>query len=564
LITNHGYAGPRMPTGGAPDTGGQIVYVNDMARAMASLGYRVTIFTRGGFPEFGSDVMRRGELPLTDHVRYVFVPGGGEQFIRKEDIAVAIDEELEWLDDFVRAESAARGCPPWQVYEFVNTHYWDAAVLGLGLVERWRNDIVADTIQELLDGVVPADALERATRNRHWNRVGETPDLHIGKMLIEGDPTVGVRQRVADGVSRWTARHGGDAGRIVDVVHESLRGVADDIAPAFEPLVAAKTLGRAVLADHAEIVTGLEQRLARADRHVWTPHSLGELKSWNFRNRPSDVRRALKFCERRSHERMIADHTRAFAATSVEITERLHTHYCVGREQIFYFPPCIDTERYHPYDEASREPAYRYLSQISGVPADTLRASRIVFETGRMDQTKRKDLLLAAFSRIVPRHDDVYLFIGGGPANDIFRALQHQIELAAPLRGRAWLTGPIPEEFMGPLFAIADIYATPSEMEGFGMTVSQAAASGTLVISSDVIPFSVHHVPEIVLLVPAGDVEAMAAALDQALSDEIERRAKAEAMAAKVRRLSWTRESQAFIAFLRGAGMNITDGVPDA
>ena len=60
LITNHGYAGAEIPVGGALDTGGQNLYVNSLARALDALGYRVTIFARGGFPHFGSNRLRRG------------------------------------------------------------------------------------------------------------------------------------------------------------------------------------------------------------------------------------------------------------------------------------------------------------------------------------------------------------------------------------------------------------------------------------------------------------------------------------------------------------------------
>ncbi len=49
LITNHGYAGVEIPFGGAPDTGGQNMYVNSLAKALDALGYRVTIFARGYF-----------------------------------------------------------------------------------------------------------------------------------------------------------------------------------------------------------------------------------------------------------------------------------------------------------------------------------------------------------------------------------------------------------------------------------------------------------------------------------------------------------------------------------
>ena len=43
LITNHGYGGPDIPVGGAPDTGGQNNYVNTLAAKLEVLGYKVTI-----------------------------------------------------------------------------------------------------------------------------------------------------------------------------------------------------------------------------------------------------------------------------------------------------------------------------------------------------------------------------------------------------------------------------------------------------------------------------------------------------------------------------------------
>ena len=68
LITNHGYAGVEIPLGGAPDTGGQNFYVNQLAEALERLGYAVTIFARGGFPFFESDRVREGTEQLSEHV----------------------------------------------------------------------------------------------------------------------------------------------------------------------------------------------------------------------------------------------------------------------------------------------------------------------------------------------------------------------------------------------------------------------------------------------------------------------------------------------------------------
>ena len=180
LVTNHGYGGCEIPFGGAPDTGGQNLYVNTLAGKLAKLGYKVTIFARGGFPHFESDEMRRGIDYMSPQIRYVYVPGGGETFIRKEDISVALDEQLNWLFTFCQSEAEARECQPWELYEFINTHYWDAAVLAVGLIERWRNLIVERSLNQLLDGVVSESTFEALHDGLHWRAPGESPDFYFG------------------------------------------------------------------------------------------------------------------------------------------------------------------------------------------------------------------------------------------------------------------------------------------------------------------------------------------------------------------------------------------------
>ena len=65
----------------------------------------------------------------------------------------------------------------------------------------------------------------------------------------------------------------------------------------------------------------LRRQFNAVDRHVWTAHSLGSLKDQNSRDQPLEVRRALKFCERRSHERTVCGRTRMFVATSGSLPE---------------------------------------------------------------------------------------------------------------------------------------------------------------------------------------------------------------------------------------------------
>lgn len=569
LITNHGYGGANIPIGGAPDTGGQNFYVNTLALKLERLGYKVTIFSRGGFPHYESSHIRNKSEYLSKLVRYIFVPGGGDCFINKEDIAIALDEEIEWIDAFVRKEAEAKGCEPWEVYEFVNTHYWDSGILGAGLVEHWRNDVVEQSMKRLLEGILAPETLEQMLLDRHWRSMGEIPGFHLGRLLINrvGLHHLPIEQQVRAAASTWAAAKGLDVkgeNYLVDSAEMALAKLHVVFAPELKRLVASAALGQAILTLSPDVDERLKRDLDRVEKHIWTPHSLGELKDYNFRNRPVDVRRWLKFCERRSHERMVSSRTHAFVATSAKIAERLWTHYRVPVEETFYFPPCIDRQVFRPYEDHELSPTYRYLSKISGIAVDRLKAGKIVFETSRMDRTKRKDLLLAAFARILPKYDDLYLFIGGGPSNEIFQMLNNQLRFTEVLEGRAFLTGPIPNEYIGPMFSLADIYATASEMEGFGMCVSQAAAAGTAVVSSDVIPFSIHHVPEYVELFSTGDVSEFAKAICRILDNEKEHKKKAKHLRDRTSILDWEIKTTEFLSYIRLKGIEVREGKKEA
>ncbi|MBW2260348.1 MAG: glycosyltransferase [Deltaproteobacteria bacterium] len=558
LITNHGYAGVEIPLGGAPDTGGQNFYVNQLAEALERLGYAVTIFARGGFPFFGSDRLREGMELLSARVRYVYVPGGGDTFIRKEDIAIALDEQVEWLDAFVRQEAARRSCKPWEVYEFVNTHYWDAAVMGIGLVDRWIGDVAARQVLDVLDGVVDEERGESLWQDRAWLAVGGCPAGAVGSILLESRGAGGrAADRAAEALASWARTRGVP---VSDEAAPQLAARVDEAArrsaPALLPLRSALCLGEAVL-EAWEADGRTVEEFQVVDRHVWTPHSLGELKSLNYRSKPDSVRRDLKFCERRNHEQVVCDWTRAFAATSGEIASYLVTHCGVDAESIFYFPPCVNRTLFRPYGDEERAGTYRYLSQVSGVPVEELVRARIVFETSRMDGTKRKDVLLEAFALVAAEEPDVYLFIGGGPENDVFKELSVFRDSLPSLEGRAFLTGFLPDEEMYPLFSIADVFVTPSEMEGFGMSASQAAAAGTALVSSDLVPFATLYVPDDALIVRAGDVKGFAEAIGRLLADDADRMRRAGRLAEATRELDWDVQTRRFIAHLIARGMSV-------
>jgi glycosyltransferase involved in cell wall biosynthesis len=362
---------------------------------------------------------------------------------------------------------------------------------------------------------------------------------------------------VKTAVKKWARASGKDpkevlgTGQRVDQVYPSVDRM-------LQPMVAAEAVGKAVLKAMARKTARLGGQMALADRHVWTPHSLGVLKQEGFVDRTLEEQRSLKFCERRHHEIALTEGTRVFVATSEAIAERLMTTLGVGPQQLFYFPPCVDESIFRPYAETECSDAYGYLSEKSSLSVADLKKARIVFETSRADSSKRKDLLLKAFSKIVEDFDDTYLFIGGGPENDVVRSLRELRDALPGLKGRAFVLGFVPDEHMGPLFSMADLYVTPSEMEGFGMSAAQAAAGRTALVCSDRVPFAVQYVPEHAVVVPAGDEEGFADAMTRLLSDDEDRDDRAGRLAKAVKSLEWTVQTRAFLRHLKRQRFPVT------
>lgn len=120
MISLHGYVAG-SPELGKPDTGGQVVFVMELAKRFARLGYNVDVVTR----QFED---QPAEDRINDNLRVWRIPFGGSDFIRKEDMH-------DWYGDFVSNLLAAirkQGLS----YDVVNSHYWDAGVSGQKVAEE--------------------------------------------------------------------------------------------------------------------------------------------------------------------------------------------------------------------------------------------------------------------------------------------------------------------------------------------------------------------------------------------------------------------------------------------
>ena len=119
MISTHGYFEGK-PSLGLPDTGGQVVLVIELSKALAKSGYKVDILTRQfeDFPEFET---------INEDVQIIRIPCGGNNFIPKEYLVEYLPELINGSVKYCKNNNLK--------YEFVDSHYWDAGFVGIRLGE---------------------------------------------------------------------------------------------------------------------------------------------------------------------------------------------------------------------------------------------------------------------------------------------------------------------------------------------------------------------------------------------------------------------------------------------
>ena len=119
MVSTHGYVAAEPPLGKA-DTGGQVVYVLELSKKLAQLGFEVDIWTRRFEDQPEMDV-------VNDRVRVLRVPCGGRNFLDKEYLIRHLDE---WSGNALRFIKKHR-----LKYQFLDSHYWDAGYATQHLAE---------------------------------------------------------------------------------------------------------------------------------------------------------------------------------------------------------------------------------------------------------------------------------------------------------------------------------------------------------------------------------------------------------------------------------------------
>lgn len=162
---------------------------------------------------------------------------------------------------------------------------------------------------------------------------------------------------------------------------------------------------------------------------------------------------------------------------------------------------------------------------VPTVPPSDGRA-KIVVAAGRMVESKRYDVLIRAFAKVVPQFPDWQLRIYGlGKLHDELRRLVLELGLHNHVLTPGPYT-PIETEW-----AKGAIAAVPSDREPFGMTLVEAMRCGVPVVSTNAPYGPAEIIADEVdgILTPVGDADAMGDALLRVVADDEKRRAMAEA-----------------------------------
>ncbi len=123
MLSTHGYFDP-IPQLGITDTGGQVVYVLQLANALSTHNIKVDIFTRW------FDRSRKQIDPVPDYpdVRVIRIPVGPWEFIPKEGIYAVLPELAENMIEFIRENKLH--------YDLYHGHYVDAGIVTIDVAKK--------------------------------------------------------------------------------------------------------------------------------------------------------------------------------------------------------------------------------------------------------------------------------------------------------------------------------------------------------------------------------------------------------------------------------------------
>ena len=124
MLSTHGYFDP-IPQLGRTDTGGQVVYVLELAKAISKLGIKVDIYTRW----FDKTLKQIDPVPGYPDVNVIRIHSGPWEFIPKEYIYEVLPELIENMKLFIEENNFE--------YDLYHGHYVDAGIVTIAVAKAF-------------------------------------------------------------------------------------------------------------------------------------------------------------------------------------------------------------------------------------------------------------------------------------------------------------------------------------------------------------------------------------------------------------------------------------------
>ena len=165
-----------------------------------------------------------------------------------------------------------------------------------------------------------------------------------------------------------------------------------------------------------------------------------------------------------------------------------------------------------------------------------------ILAVGTMQPRKNHLGLVRAFAKLIERTATHANLVISGGKGWLYADVASEVRRLG-LNDRVKFIGYADDADLPGLYRAAAVFAFPSLYEGFGLPLLEAMASGVPVITSNV-----SSLPEVVgdvgLLINPHDVDALAAALDQALHNDVWRAQAIAAGLARAQQFTWQRAAQ--------------------
>jgi len=251
----------------------------------------------------------------------------------------------------------------------------------------------------------------------------------------------------------------------------------------------------------------------------------GEMVDHHFLDPQGRFYRPLRWLEKR-----IVQLPNAIITSSHNAAEMLQREFDCPSNKITAISDCVNADSFAPPQLPETTASLR---SSLGIPVER----EVIVYLGLLAQWQGTDLLLQAAAELLLRRPNTHFLIMGFPSVEIYRGMAQNLGLG----DHVTFTDRIPYEQAPSYLAIGDVAVAPklSTTEGSGKLLNYMAM-GLPTVSFDV-PVSREYLNDLGIYARPGDVSSLALALETALDNKEESRAKGRALRERViERYSWS------------------------